>query len=180
MLTLVIPGTEFFDERTSEFITTDATTITLEHSLLSLTRWESKWNKPFLGSSDKTLEECRDYIRCMTMEDNVDPLVYRCITREMFERVNAYIEAPMTATTIRDTPGRRNNREVITSEMIYYWMTALDIPFSCESWHLNRLLMLIRVCNIKNSPQKKMSRKDVYSQNRALNAERKKRLGTHG
>lgn len=180
MLTITIPGTEFFDERTDEFTRTEDTQLTLEHSLLSLTKWESKWNKPFLGSDNKTMEECIDYIRCMTLEENVDPLVYFNITTGLFERVNQYIEAPMTATTIKDSSGRRSNRDVITNELIYYWMTAIGIPFECEKWHLNRLLMLIRVCNVKNSPQKKMSKRDIYSQNHALNAARKKQLGTHG
>ena len=139
-----------------------------------------KWNKPFLGSDNKTMEECIDYIRRMTLEENVDPLVHFNITTGLFERVNQYIEAPMTATTIKDSSGRRSNRDVITNELIYYWMTALGIPFECEKWHLNRLLMLIRVCNVKNSPQKKMSKRDIYSQNHALNAARKKQLGTHG
>ena len=180
MLTITVPGCEFFDERTGEFIQTKPTTIVLEHSLRSLIEWESKWHKAFLGSTDKTLEECIDYVRCMTINRDVDPLVYKCLNRDLFEKINAYIEEPMTATTIREMPGRRNSRGVVTGEEIYYMMTALDIPFSCEEWHLNRLLMLIRVCNIRNTPQKKMSKKDIYNQNRALNAERKKRLGTHG
>lgn len=180
MLTITVPGAEFFDERTGEFVQSKTTKLSLEHSLLSVSEWESKWRKPFLGSTDKTLEECVDYVRCMTLDEDVDPLVYKSITRGNFEQINAYIEAPMTATTIRDMPGRKNSREIVTNEMIYYWMTALNIPFSCEKWHLNRLLMLIRVSNIKNSPQKKMSKKDIYNQNRALNAERKKRLGSQG
>lgn len=180
MFRITIPGGEFFNERTSEFMRTDDVVLTLEHSLLSLAKWESKWNKPFLGSTNKTLEECIDYVRCMTQEEDVDPLVYRNISAELFERINAYIEAPMTATTIRETPGKRMNREIITNEIIYYWMAALGIPIDCEKWHLNRLLTFIRVCNIKNAPQKKMGRKDIYNQNRALNASRKKQLGTHG
>lgn len=180
MLKITIPGRDFFDERTDEFACTEDTTLTLEHSLLSLSKWESKWNKPFLGSGDKTMEECIDYIRCMTQEANIDPLVYRGITPALFERINRYIEAPMTATTIRDIHGRTSSREVVTNEIIYYWMTALGIPFTCEKWHLNRLLMLIRVCNIKNTPSKKMGKKDIYNQNRALNAARKRQLGTRG
>lgn len=180
MLRITIPAIDFFNNQTQEFIRTEDTTITLEHSLLSLSKWESKWNKPFLGSGNKTVEECLDYIRCMTQEEDIDPLIYQGITREIFERIDKYIEAPMTATTIRETPGRKTNRETVTSELIYYWMAALGIPFSCEKWHLNRLLMLIRVSNIRNSPQKKMSKRDIYNQNRALNAARKRQLGTHG
>lgn len=142
--------------------------------------WESKWHKPFLGSTDKTLAECRDYVNCMSLNGDIDPVVLQCLTKEHFDAINAYIENPMTATTIRENRNQRPSREKITSEIIYYWMSALDIPFACENWHLNRLLMLIRVSNIKNSPAKMMSKKDIYSQNRALNALRKQQLGTHG
>lgn len=180
MLKIVIPGSDFFDERTEEFITTEATMVTLEHSLLSLSKWESKWRKPFLGSADKTAEECIDYVRCMTLESGIDPLVYRNISDSLFKQINDYIEEPMTATTIRETFGRKGSRQIITNELIYYWMTALGIPFECEKWHLNRLLMLVRVCNEKNAPQKKMSKRDIFSQNRALNAARKSQLGTRG
>lgn len=180
MLRITIPGTDFYDERTEEFINTEPTTITLEHSLLSLSKWESKWRKPFLGSDNKTIAECIDYVRCMTLETDVNPLVYQNLSDSIFKQINDYIEAPMTATTIRETFGRKGSRQIITNELIYYWMTALSIPFECEKWHLNRLLMLVRVCNEKNAPQKKMSKRDIFSQNRALNAARKSRLGTHG
>ena len=181
MLRVVIPGREFFDERTNEFVQTESTVLTLEHSLLSLAKWESKWCKPFLGTTNKTREECVDYIRCMTMNDEcVNPLVYIGIPKEVFDRIDQYIEEPMTATTINDTHTGKRNREKITAEIIYYWMTALEIPFECERWHLNRLLMLIRVSNIKNAPQKKMSKKDIYAQNKALNEARKRELGTRG
>lgn len=180
MLRITIPGIEFFNNQTQEFIRTDDTTVTLEHSLLALAKWESKWNKPFLGSGNKTMEECIDYVRCMTIEEGIDPLIYRGITVDLFKQINKYIESPMTATMIREPNGKRANREVVTNELIYHWMIALGIPSRYETWHLNRLLMLIRVCNIRNSPQKKMSKRDIYSQNRALNAARKKQLGTHG
>lgn len=181
MLRVVIPEREFFDERTNEFVETDSTVLTLEHSLLSLSKWESKWCKPFLGTTNKTHEECVDYIRCMTMnEEYVNPLVYRGIPKKVFDQIDKYIEEPMTATTINDTVVGKKNHERITAEIIYYWMSALEIPFECEKWHLNRLLMLIRVSNIKNAPQKKMSKKDIYAQNRALNEARKKKLGTRG
>jgi hypothetical protein len=180
MLKIIIPGTEFYNERKEEFVYTKPTALTLEHSLLSLSKWESKWRKPFLGSDNKTIDECIDYVRCMTQEDGIDPLIYQNLSEALFKQINDYIEAPMTATTIRETFGRKGSRQIITNELIYYWMTALAIPFECEKWHLNRLLMLIRVCNEKNAPQKKMSKRDIYSQNRALNAARKSKLGTHG
>lgn len=181
MLRIVVPKREYFDEQTNEFIETERTVLLLEHSLLSISRWESKWNRPFLGTTDKTAEECIDYVRCMTMNDDfVDPLIYRSIPREAFEKINSYIEEPMTATTVKDIRSGPRNSERITAEIIYYWMSALGIPFECERWHLNRLLMLIRVSNIKNSPQKSMTKKDIYAQNRALNEARKKKLGTKG
>ena len=180
MLTIKIPkGRELFDEVNNEFITSKAQTLQLEHSLVSLSKWESKWCKPFLTKDIKTLEESIDYIRCMTITQNVDPIVYRFITNEEMDQVNRYIKDPMTATTFSNNK-KSINREVITSEIIYYWMIALNIPFECQKWHLNRLLTLINVCNIKNTPPKKMNKRDVMSRNRALNEARRRKLGTRG
>ena len=179
MLTIVIPETEEYDQRTETFIPRKKETLNLEHSLVSLSKWESKWKKPFLSDDPKTLEESIDYIRCMTINP-VDPSVYRRITQKMMQRINDYISDPMTATTFREDPNQRHSREIITAEIIYYWMVALQIPFECQKWHLNRLMVLIRVCNIKNTPPEKMSRGDIYRQNAALNAARRKAHGTRG
>lgn len=180
MLTIKIPkGRELFDEVNNEFITSKAQTLQLEHSLVSLSKWESKWCKPFLTKDIKTHEESIDYIRCMTITQNVDPIVYRFITNEEMDQVNRYIEAPMTATTFSNNK-ESINREIITSEIIYYWMIALNIPFECQKWHLNRLITLINVCNIKNTPPKKMNKRDIMRRNRALNEARRKKLGTRG
>lgn len=179
MLTIVIPETEEYDQRTETFIPRKKETLNLEHSLVSLSKWESKWKKPFLSDDPKTLEESIDYIRCMTINP-VDPSVYRRITQKMMQRINDYISDPMTATTFREDPKQRHSREIITAEIIYYWMIALQIPFECQKWHLNRLMTLIRVCNIKNTPPEKMSRGDIYRQNAALNAARRKAHGTRG
>ena len=181
MLEITIPGTEEWDEDKEEFITTKETTLRLEHSLVSLSKWESRWGKPFLDSEDKTIEETLDYIRCMTLTQNVDPNLYYGLTSENVKQVEAYILAPMTATTI----SRRNNKtfgqkETITSELIYYWMIALNIPFECQKWHLNRLITLIEVCNIKNSPPKKLSRNELLMRNTELNAQRRKALNSKG
>ena len=181
MLEITIPGTEEWDENKEEFITIKETTLRLEHSLVSLSKWESRWGKPFLDSEDKTIEETLDYIRCMTLTQNVDPNVYYGLTSENVKQVEAYILAPMTATTI----SRRNNKifgpkETITSELIYYWMIALNIPFECQKWHLNRLITLIEVCNIKNSPPKKLSRNELLMRNTELNARRRKALNSKG
>jgi hypothetical protein len=180
MLQITIPGTEYYDEKAELFVTAKETVLQLEHSLISLSKWESKWNKPFLGKDQKTAEECADYVRCMTLTQNVDPVVYNGVTPGLYELVNRYIEAPMSATWFKNSKGGPLNREVVTAEIIYYWMIALNIPFECQKWHLNRLVTLIRVCNLKNAPQKKMSRKDVLSRNRALNASRRQNLRTKG
>lgn len=181
MLQLTIGGTEYFDQKTSEFITVKPQTIQLEHSLVSIAKWESKWHKPYLGDKPKTVEEEMDYIRCMTVTQNVDPLAYSSITGEQLKKIHSYISDTMTATWFSNTQKRGNTKgEAVTAELIYYWMIEAGVPFECQKWHLNRLLTLIRVCNIKNSPAKKMSKKDIYKQNAALNAARRKKLGTSG
>ena len=180
MLLLTIPATEQWDEIKQEFVYTKEQTLRLEHSLVSLSKWESTWCRPFLSKTPMNEEETIDYIRCMTLTQNVDPNVYRCLTDKHIQLVRQYIEAPMTATTITEDPSNRGRREIVTAELIYYWMIALGIPPEYQKWHLNRLIMLIRVCNAKNAPSKKMSKRDVMSRNRALNEARKKRLNTKG
>ena len=180
MLRILIPESELFNEQTGEFISVKKQTLQLEHSLVSLSKWESKWHKPFLGKEDKTFDETIDYIRCMTLSQNIDPNIYMFLTQENIKEINDYIGDPMTATTFSDDGNGRNNREIITSELVYYWMVALNIPFECQKWHLNRLLTLIRVCNIKNTPPKKMSKRAVMSRNSALNAARRQQLGSRG
>lgn len=179
MLTITIPAMELFNDITQEFIETKAQTIQLEHSLVSISKWESKWNKPFLTNNDKSIAETLDYIRCMTITQNVNPDVYRRLSRSNIEDINNYIDAPMTATTFSDNKSGRS-REIVTSELIYYWMISLNIPMECQRWHLNRLLTLIRVCNVKNTPPKKMSRREIMNRNAALNAARRKQLNSKG
>lgn len=180
MLRITVPGTEFWDAKKQEFITTTDQQLQLEHSLVSVSKWESKWCKPFLSSTNKTDEEVLDYIRCMTITQNVKPETYNSLTRDNMREIDAYINAPMTATTFSDRETRKFNREIITSEIIYYWMVALQIPHQYEKWHLNRLMALIKVCNIKNQPPKRMSRRETMSRNAALNASRRKQLNTKG
>jgi hypothetical protein len=180
MLRITIPEAEYFDERTQTFITTKEQTLMLEHSLVSISKWESKWEKPFLSKDKKTTRETVDYIRCMTLTQNVDPNVYLAVNDDIVEQVSRYIDAPMTATWFNEDNNKRGGSgEVVTSEVIYYWMIALNIPPEYQKWHLNRLLTLIRVCNAKNNP-KKMSKKDIFAQNRALNAARKKQSQKKG
>lgn len=182
MLRLVIPEQEHWDEHNQQFINIKEQTLVLEHSLVSLSKWESKWNKPFLTKAAKTDEETIDYIKCMTITQNVDPIVYLFLTDEHIIQVNNYVDAPMTATWFSDEGEQKGkgNNEQVTSELIYYWMIALNVPFECQKWHLNRLLTLIKVCNVKNQPKKKKSVKDIISRNKAINEARKKKYNTSG
>ena len=180
MLRITIPAVEQWDEIKQEFVSTKEQTLSLEHSLVSLSKWESKWCKAFLTKQEKTLEETLDYIKFMTITKNIDPEVYNYLTNRNSIEINEYIEAPMTATYFSDEKISKTNRELITAEIIYYWMIALNIPFECQKWHLNRLLALIKVCNIKNQPPKKRGKKEIMSRNNALNAARRKQLNTKG
>ena len=180
MLQITIPATELWNEKTNEFAKPKEQVLQLEHSLVSLSKWESKWCKPFMSKTEKTSEETLDYIRCMTITQNVDNDVYTAISNELIEEISKYIEAPMTATTFSNDNKNVINKDIITAEIIYYWMVALNIPFECQKWHLNRLLTLINVCNIKNQPKKKASKRAIYSRNAALNAARKSSLNTTG
>lgn len=179
MLKITIPEQELWDEENEEFLYIKECTLCLEHSLLSVSKWESKWKKPFIRKEPMTIEESSDYVKCMTITQNVPDIVYKHIPISIINRVNEYIDDSMTATTFSDTKGRPN-REIITSELIYYWMVAYQIPFECQKWHLNRLLTLIRICGIKNSPEKKMGKNELRAQNRALNAARRSKLGSKG
>lgn len=181
MLTITIPAIEGFNDETQEFVDiAKEQTLQLEHSLVSISKWESKWHKPFISKEEKTEEETIDYIRCMTITQNVDPDVYNRLSHSNIKEINKYIDNPMTATTFRGDSSKSNNREIITSELIYYWMVSYNIPVEFQKWHLNRLLTLIRVCNIKNTPPKKRGKKDIASEYAALNAARKKKLNTKG
>ena len=183
MLTITIKGREMFDDDKQEFIVTPDQTLVVEHSLLSLSKWESKHHKPFLGKeaqTDMTYDEMVDYIRCMTI-NKPDPMIYFLLTNENYNQIKDYISDPMTATTIKEPNGRRGTPRVITSELIYYWMASFNLPFEeCEKWHLNRLLTLIRVCDAEEAPKQKMSAHDILNSNRSLNQMRRAKLGTRG
>lgn len=180
MLTIYVPKTDLWDEQNEGFIPVKEQTLKLEHSLVSLSKWESKWHKSFLNTKDKTTEEIMDYIRCMIINPNVDPNIYRCLTSKDIGKINEYIEDPMTATTFSDDKIGKPNREIITAEIIYYWMIALNIPQEYQTWHLNRLITLIRVCNAKNTPSKKGNKRDIMNRNRALNEARRRQLNSKG
>ena len=179
MLKISLPEREFYNEETEEFFTVKACAFTLEHSLVSISKWESKWKKPYISDKDKTDEEFRDYIRCMCTTQNVDPNVFNYLPYETQKQIIEYINDPMTATWFSSKEEKKSG-EVVTSELIYYWMTALNIPMECQKWHLNRLLTLIRIAGEKNQPPKKMSKNDIFKQNRALNARRKAKYKTRG
>lgn len=181
MLKLLVGlGPESYDEDTQQFVFADSFTLRLEHSLLSLSKWESRFEKPFLGRQERTTEETFEYIKMMCLDEEIPPGVFSSLTSEHYEAINQYINAKMSATTINERPGSRMARETITSELVYYWMISLNVPFSCETWHLNRLLMLLRVCNHKNSPPKKANRQEMLAQRRALNEQRLAQRKTKG
>ena len=186
MLTITIPATKLWDTKKEEFITTKDCTLTLEHSLVSISKWESKWHKPFISDNKKTTEETIDYVKHMTLTQNVDLMVYNVLTEDNFRQISEYIDNKMTATWFSESKEVSNapkKKEVITSELIYYWMIALEIPFECQKWHLNRLMTLIKVCNAKaktaNSKPPKNTKKSLATR-AEINAARRKALGTSG
>ena len=179
MLELMVPGGEFYDESMEMFIEVKPAVLRLEHSLVSISKWESIWKEPFLTHKEKSERQTIDYLKCMTVGQNVDPMLYRCITPKQMKQIEEYISDEKTATTFNERGGPPN-RQVITSELIYFWMAQYNIPFECQKWHLSRLLTLIRIASIKNSPDKKMSKRAILSQNRELNAARRKAMHSKG
>lgn len=180
MLRITIPAVEQWDEEKNEFVSSREYTLQLEHSLVSLSKWESKWHKPFYSKTDRTMDEIIDYVRCMTITQNVPPEAYFNLTRDNLNEISAYIEESMTATTFSADKSKKGNNEQITAELIYYWMFELKIPMECQKWHLNKLITQIRVCSIKNTPPKKMSKREIMSRNAALNAARRQQLNSKG
>lgn len=180
MLTLTIPAGRFFNEQTNEFIYTEEQTLQMEHSLVSLSKWEARWHKPFL-STDKTDEEIMDYIKIMTITKHVNPLVYSQLSQSHVNQIVDYINNPMTATTFRkDSEGGKNNR-IVTAELVYCWMIMLNIPVEFQKWHLNKLMTLIRVCQAENSPNdKKRSQREINSRHAAINNARRQKHAKKG
>ena len=179
MLEIVVPEREFFDDNMQEFISTREAKLRLEHSLVSISKWESIYKKPFLTKDEKTVGEFIEYIKCMTITQNVDPNVYYALTSENINQVAEYIEESFTATWFREQK-TAPSRQIITSELIYYWMVAYNIPWEAQKWNFSRLMTLIRICNIKSQPDKKMSKGDALAQQRALNAARRAKSGSRG
>lgn len=180
MLKITIPDTELYDEENEEFIQVKEQTLSLEHSLVSLSKWESKWHKSFIHTEGKTDEEILDYIKFMTLTQNVKPEVYKCFTKKNITEIIDYIDDPMTAVKFsKDKTGKKNN-EIVTNELIYCWMIELSIPFECQKWHLNRLIALIRVCQDRRTPPKKMSKSETIKHYAALNEARRRKLKSKG
>lgn len=182
MIRILLPEKELYDEINNKFVYLPSRELILEHSLVSISKWESKWHKSFLNTDDKSFDEVMDYIKCMCVEELEDENDLYRLSEENVSDINAYIQDSMTATTFSDFSDNKNtkSREIITSEIIYYWMIANNIPFECQYWHLNKLLTLIKVCSIKNSPEKKMSTSEILSRNKALNAARRKKMNSKG
>ena len=180
MLQITIPSIELWDEQNNLFINRKEQILNLEHSLVSISKWESKWCKPFLSKTSKTEEEVLDYIKCMTITQNVDPEVYKYLSDDNMAQIKSYIDAPQTATYFSEEAMGKGGREIVTAELVYWWMIALNIPLECQKWHFNRLISLVRVCNIKNTPPKKRSKKEIMSRNAQLNAARRQRLNSRG
>lgn len=181
MLHVTIPGIELFNESTGMFDYTKSQKLQLEHSLVSVSKWESKWKKAFLSDNPRNLEESTDYIRCMTLTQNVDEDCYKYIPAALFEEINSYIDDDMTATTFSAISGGGRSRSgTVTAEIIYYWMVSFNIPFECQKWHLNRLMTLIRVCSIKQQDPKKRSTQSILQENKAMNDARRKQYNTNG
>ena len=180
MLKITVYPVEFWDDDKQEFVYRGKKqTLQLEHSLISLSKWESKWKKSFLSTKNLTDDELIDYIRCMTVTPNVDPEVYSCLSKDNFKEIDSYINDSMTATTFSKKTSGKVNKRIVTSELIYYWMILYGIPIDREKWHLNRLLTLIEVCDQENNP-KKLKPNELMRRNAELNAIRRKQLGTRG
>lgn len=180
MKEIFIPRQSLWNKQTEKFIEIEAQTIKLEHSLRSIRLWESKWKKSYIFTKEKTVEEAFDYIKHMTL-NRVNPNVYYALTEEDVLSIKKYIEDPMTATTIDNIQKKQSSNEIVTAELIYYWMIAQNIPWQFENWHINQLMTLIEVCALKNDPNpKKMSRNEIFARNKALNAQRKAALKSRG
>lgn len=178
MLKIVIKEDEFWDNEIRRFIPVPGATVYLEHSLSSISKWEGKWHKPYLDQdTPKSYEETVDYIRCMCLNpDELEDIHYTILARFHMNEIEDYKLNPMTATRISNSKPKGQQTEIVTAEVIYYWMFSQQIPLECENWHFNKLMTLIRVFNIKNGKPEKMSKREIFERNRALNKARKAKM----
>ena len=180
MLQLFIPKAEYWDEKKEEFVYVGKdVTLKLEHSLISISKWEAKWHVSFF-QSEKTNEMLLSYIECMTLNSDVDQSIYLRLTKEHYDQINKYLSDSMTASTVKDIKKHPRTNEILTSELIYYYMIQYGIPVEFEKWHINRLIMLIKICGAKGDSGAKMSRSEIFKQNKALNEARKAKWHTRG
>lgn len=182
MLPIHVEARELWDEENQQFINTEPFDLLLEHSLFSISKWEAKYHKPYI-TSDKTAEEALDYLSMMVIGKQPDPIVFRLLTEDQIKKINKYINDPMTATVFseeeeKEANGQQKRNKFVTSEEIYYWMTAQNIPFECQYWHLNRLITLVKICAIENKPKdkkkKRMTSSDLAARRAKMEAARKK------
>lgn len=180
MLELTIPESEFYDSKSNKFITSPECKVSLEHSLISIAKWEAKWHEPYLGPQKKTYKQEQDYIRCMLLAPLKNDFLFESIfTSENIVKIRAYLDDSMTATTFSKT-NQRTSKKIVTAEVIYCRMFACNIPMECQKWHLNRLLTLLRVCEIESGPKEKMSKKQSAERFSKLNAARRAKLNSRG
>lgn len=182
MLELHLPETEFFDRANSKIIRVPEVTLHLKHSLLTLSKWETIWEIPFLGEGKKTTEQLYSYVNIMAGGD-LDELTLSRLTSEHYEKLNAYLSSKQSATWFSESPNQRRSTQTVTSELIYFWMTTYNIPFECENWPFPRLMNLIRIASIKNDPdagKKKRNKSQMLSERAMLNKKRREQYGTTG
>lgn len=180
MLRLQVPELELFDETTEEILFQPASVLVLEHSLASLSKWESIWKTSFINTDDKTTEQTISYIKCMNQTPDIPDYVFENLTSKHYNEIEAYITDKATATTFGQRKGNGAGTSIITAEIIYYWMVSLNIPLECEHWHLNKLIALIEVCDRKNSPNKKMSKTELAAKTREINERNRAKFNTRG
>lgn len=185
MLWITIPESEGFNEETEEFVYhTKDETLKLEHSLVSISKWESHFHKPFMSRKQMTREEELFYVKCMTLTQNVEETAYSFITDAQLQEIRNYINDPMTATTfpanVTASSGSSGKNRPVTSELVYYWMSEFNIPSEFQKWHLNRLLTLIKVCEVEKNPPKKRSKKELIAEQERINELNRKRFNTKG
>ena len=178
MLTITVPGIDFWDSEREIFIVRDEFVLELEHSLVTLSKWEQKYEKPYLGPEKHSTEEVLGYVAAMAVTQDLSPEVLVRLSEDNFVEISEYINKKASGTFFSDVmPGKRSS-EIITSELIYYWLSAFHIDFNpVENWHLTRLFNLLRVASVKNAPEKKRSRASIAQEQKALNEQRLKDLG---